>query len=115
MTLEQKIFDKLQPHAKRINDGNHNDFDYLPAVLLQVIEGQQHLAKRAEQAENLLASIEKTADINRVQCKEQISAFELAALRKMEQIQVKIMRWLIGGLVLSTTVTVLAFLFLQRH
>jgi hypothetical protein len=31
--------EKLQPHAKRIADGNANDHDYLPAMLLTCIEG----------------------------------------------------------------------------
>ena len=41
MSIEQKLLTKLQPHADRIASGSSNDFDYLPAVLLQVVEGQK--------------------------------------------------------------------------
>lgn len=41
MSIEQKVLEKLRPHAKRINDGIGNDFDYFPAVLLQVLEDQK--------------------------------------------------------------------------
>lgn len=41
MLIEQKLLAKLQPHADRIAAGNSNDFDYLPAVLLEIIQGEK--------------------------------------------------------------------------
>jgi methyl-accepting chemotaxis protein len=41
MLIEQKLLAKLQPHADRIAAGNNNDFDYLPAVFLEIIQGQK--------------------------------------------------------------------------
>ena len=85
MTFEQKIFSKLEPHAKRIKDGEGNDFDYLPAVLLQVMEGQQRQIKLTDDTAKLLTSIENTVIAIGAQSKVQISAFESAVQGKMEQ------------------------------
>lgn len=48
MLIEQKLLEKLRPHAKRINDGTGNDFDFFPAVLLQMLEEQKNLGNAAE-------------------------------------------------------------------
>jgi len=90
MTIEQKIFSKLEPHAKRIQDGNGNDFDYLPAVLLQLMEEQKRQAKLIVDTSNLLDTLKITANTVEVQNKAQITAFESAAQRKMEQIETAI-------------------------
>lgn len=90
MTIEQKIFSKLEPHAKRIKDGEGNDFDYLPAVLLQLMEEQKLQAKLLDDTTKLLTSIKSTADTIGVQSKAQINAFESAAQRKMEQMETAI-------------------------
>jgi hypothetical protein len=86
MTIEQMILSKLEPHAKRIKDGEGNDFDYLPAVLLQLLEEQKRQAKLLDDTAKLVASIKSTADAVGTQSKAQVTAFESAALRKMEQI-----------------------------
>jgi hypothetical protein len=90
MTIEQKILSKLEPHAKRIKDGEGNDFDYLPAVLLQVIEGQQRQAKLTDDAAKRLTSIESTVVVIGAQSKTQIAEFTSATHRKMEQIETAI-------------------------
>ena len=87
MTIEQKLFSKLEPHAKRIKDGEGNDFDYLPAVLLQLMEEQKRQARLLDDNAKLLDSIKNTTDTIGVQHKTQITAFESAAQRKMEQIE----------------------------
>lgn len=125
MTIEQKIFSKLEPHAKRIKDGEGNDFDYLPAVLFQITEEQKRQAKLLDDTAKLLASIKNAVDAARVQSKEQITEFEAAAQRKMEQMEtaindkqnqlLKFMRLLIAGLVTSTVMIGLAVAILQRH
>ena len=87
MTIEQKIFSKLEPHAKRIQDGDGNDFDYLPAVLLQLMEEQKRQAKLLDDTARLLDTLRITADTVGVQNKAQIAGFESAAQRKMELIE----------------------------
>ena len=67
MTIEQKILSKLEPHAKRIQDGDGNDFDYLPAVLLHLIEEQKRQAKQIEDTTKLLDSLKGTATIDKAQ------------------------------------------------
>ncbi|MEO5607522.1 MAG: hypothetical protein ABIR13_08070 [Polaromonas sp.] len=90
MTIEQKIFSKLEPHAKRIKDGEGNDFDYLPAVLLQLMEEQKRQAKLLDDTAKLLDSIKSTAVSIGMESKTQITAFESAAQRKMEQMEAAI-------------------------
>lgn len=90
MTIEQKIFSKLEPHAKRIQDGDGNDFDYLPAVLLQLMEEQKRQAKLLDDTAKLLVIIKSTAETTGVQSKAQVTSFESAAQRKMEQIETAI-------------------------
>jgi hypothetical protein len=87
MTIEQKILLKLEPHSKRIKDGEGNDFDYLPAVLLQLIEEQKRQTKLLEDATSILDSVRSKADEVRVQSKEQIIEFEFTALNKIEQME----------------------------
>lgn len=87
MTIEQKLFSKLEPHAKRIKDGEGNDFDYLPAVLLQLMEEQKRQARLLDDTAKFLDFTKITADAIGVQNKAQITAFESAAQRKMEQIE----------------------------
>ena len=79
LTIEQKLIAKLEPHAKRIKDGEGNDFDYLPAVLFHLIEEQKCQAQ-------FLGFIKSSADTIGVQGQTQITAFESAAQRKMDQI-----------------------------
>jgi DNA-binding transcriptional MerR regulator len=172
MTIEQKIFSKLEPHAKRIQDGNGNDFDYLPAVLLQLIEGQKRQATQIEDTAKLLDSLQSATVAVGLQTKEQIAAFDSATQSKLQQLEtalqdaqikfqssqsmirediavlskshalhavqtteglsaigskitsfaddtqqahVKIVRFLIAGLVTSTVIIGLAIAILQRH
>ena len=83
MTIEQQILAKLEPHSKRIQDGSGNDFDYLPAVLLQLMEEQKRQAR-------LLDSLKSTVDTVGVHNKAQMTAFESAAQRKLEQLETEV-------------------------
>lgn len=85
MTLEDKIFSKLAPHAKRIQAGDGNDFDYLPAVLLQLIEEQIRQARLLDGSAKSLGSLNTTVDTIGSQNKEQIISFRLAMDKKMER------------------------------
>ena len=90
MTIEQKILAKLEPHAMRIGEGRGNDFDYLPAVLLQLMEEQKRQAKLLDGTASLLEIIKSTGDTIGVQGRTQITAFESAAQKKLEQIETAI-------------------------
>lgn len=90
MTIEQMILSKLEPHAKRIKDGDGNDFDYLPAVLLQLMEEQKRQAQLLIDTAKLLASTKTNVDGIGAQSKAQISAFESAAQITMGQIEMAI-------------------------
>lgn len=60
MTIEQKILEKLRPHAERIKAGQNNEFDYLPAVLLHLIEAQKaQTTLSADQTTDLCKNFER--------------------------------------------------------
>jgi hypothetical protein len=44
MSLYEKLHQKLQPHVDRVEAGNPNDYDYLPAVLFACLQGNKQLA-----------------------------------------------------------------------
>ena len=87
MTIEQKILSKLEPHAKRIQDGDGNDFDYLPAVLLHLIEEQKRQAKQIEDTTKLLDSLKGTATSVAADSKEQIASFASTTQRNLDQLE----------------------------
>jgi F0F1-type ATP synthase membrane subunit c/vacuolar-type H+-ATPase subunit K len=90
MTLETKLFSKLEPHAKRIKDGEGNDFDYLPAVLLQLLEEQKRQIQHLDDSVKLLDSIKSTVVSIGVASKTHIAAFEATAQSKMDQLEAAI-------------------------
>ena len=90
MTIEQKIFSKLEPHAKRIREGDGNDFDYLPAVLLQLMEEQKRHAKLMDDTASLLEALKSTGDTIGLQSKAQITAFESAVQKRLEKVETAI-------------------------
>ena len=85
MTIEQKIYSKLEPHAKRIKEGNGNEFDYLPAVLFQVLEEQKHQAQRLDETAKLLDAAKNATETIGAQSKAQIAAFGSDVERRMAQ------------------------------
>lgn len=87
MAIEQALISKLEPHAKRIRDGDGNDFDYLPAVLLHLLEEQKRQAKLLDDTAKLLTAVNIAVTTIGEKSKEQISAFERGAQLKMQQIE----------------------------
>jgi hypothetical protein len=60
MSLEQALVKKLKPHADRVVQGVHSDFDYLPAVLFQSLERDKSLnASLANHFQSIVSSFEK--------------------------------------------------------
>ena len=90
MTLETKLFSKLEPHAKRIKDGDGNDFDYLPAVLLQLLEEQKRQAQHLDDTDKVLDSIKSTVVAVGEASKMHIAAFEATAQTKLDQLEAAI-------------------------
>lgn len=125
MSLEQKIITKLQPHAKRILDGNGEDFDYLPAVLLQIIESQKFQAEKLESFMKNLGSVKGAIDVVALENKERMSALELIVQQKIDRLELLLeesqrsqrnsKRLLVAVLVASLAVGGLVVLLLQRH
>ena len=115
LTIEQKIFSKLEPHARRIKEGEGNDFDYLPAVLLQLMEEQKRHAKLLDDNANKIASVQQ---LHFKQINENLSAIGLqieSHSRNSQRFNVYFKRLLIAGLVASAAMVGLAVAILQRH
>lgn len=87
MTIEQMLLAKLEPHSKRIKDGEGNDFDYLPAVLLQLLEVQKRHSQQLDENAKFLDSIKNTAASNAADSKTQIAAFEISMQAKLVQLE----------------------------
>ena len=90
MTIEQKLISKLEPHAKRIKEGDGNDFDYLPAVLLQVMEEQKRQVKLLDDTAKLLVDLKGATETIGLQSKAQIAAFGVDVERRIAQSEVVI-------------------------
>lgn len=91
-SIEQIILAKLEPHAKRVADGEGNDFDYLPAVLLQVLEQQQRQAKLTVEAEKFFFSIERKIERIAETHSEQIAKTAAATMEEMERMESAIIK-----------------------
>ena len=87
MTIEQMLLAKLEPHSKRIKDGEGNDFDYLPAVLLQLLEVQKRHSQQLDENAKFLDSIKNKAASNAADSKTQIAAFEISMQTKLLQLE----------------------------
>ena len=87
MTIEQMLLAKLEPHSKRIKDGEGNDFDYLPAVLLQLLEVQKRHSQQLDENAKFLDSIKNKAASNAADSKTQIAAFEISMQTKLVQLE----------------------------
>ena len=87
MAIEQALITKLEPHAKRIRDGSGNDFDYLPAVLLHILEEQKRQGKLLDDTARLLDAVQLSVTTIGEKNKAQIAAFEHGAQKKLDQIE----------------------------
>lgn len=101
MSIEQKLLTKLQPHADRIASGSGNDFDYLPAVLLQVVEGQKRqaqavadaattVARKLDETEVSISSVKTMTEQVGVQSWRQMDLAITATNERLDAISVKL-------------------------
>lgn len=122
MTIEEKILSKLEPHARRIREGQGNDFDYLPAVLLQLIEEQKRQTKLLDDTASLLNIIKSTGASAQAAHAKQVNESLSAIGLKIESFSSNTLRshvyfklMLIAGLVALAALIALAVVILQRH
>lgn len=123
--MNKKIYAKLEPHAQRINAGEGNDFDYLPAVLLHLIEVQKEQAKLLNASVTALDAYKSTTEIFGADVKEGIAGLRKSQLTITEQIKAldnilqqahqKLTRLLLVGLVVSIGTIGLVITIFQRH
>lgn len=56
MSLEQRLTEKLRPHADRVAEGRHNEFDFLPAALLHGLEHGRHISEEVTEFRNAISN-----------------------------------------------------------
>lgn len=72
MALEQRLTEKLRPHADRVAEGRHNEFDFLPAALLHGLERGKSMSEavtefRTAVLTNVAALEQHLADVGNAQ------------------------------------------------
>ena len=101
MSIEQKLLTKLQPHADRIATGSSNDFDYLPAVLLHVVEGQKQqvqavadaavtVTRKLDETEVSISSVKATVEQVAAQSRRQMEMDLVATNEKIDAISLQL-------------------------
>jgi hypothetical protein len=102
MTIEQKIFLKLEPHAIRIREGTADDFDYLPAVLFQITEEQKH---QSIQISDIQQSQTKIVHLPTV-------LFEITEEQKRQSMQISDIQQLQTKIIRLSFISILAFVII---
>ncbi len=83
MSLDEKLEQKLRPHAERVEMGNPNDYDYLPAVLFSCIDSNkklhQSMINNFEQIQIALKNenIELSNKINKIHLEQELTHREV--------------------------------------
>ncbi len=108
MTLQEKLISKLQPHADRIQNGNNDEFDYLPAVLLHLIEDQKLQSKTTAEFIN-----QAKDDAKNGMDEISVRLAELKTIIAMENQKTR--RLLLAGLFFGVVTLVIATLLYVRH
>jgi hypothetical protein len=98
MSIEEKLVEKFEPHAKRIQSGQNNEYDFLPAALLENLKADR------ESLDRLHALINASGDQAKIVKK------EFDALTK----KVALLKSLAIVNVVVSLIVVAAIIFLKR-
>jgi hypothetical protein len=60
MSIEEKLVEKFGPHAKRIQNGQNNEYDFLPAALLENLKADRESLARLQALINASGDQAKT-------------------------------------------------------
>ena len=82
MQIDQKLLEKLKPHADRIAEGGHNEYDFLPATLLHGLRGNQRI-------EDLLLTQSKILNAELLANKERLDAVNLRIEKMAEDVALR--------------------------
>ena len=74
MSLKDKILNKLQPHAERIVEGVNDEFDYLPGVLVHLLQEQEkHSVDNVKHMAALSKNLNQTAETANIQLSQNLT------------------------------------------
>lgn len=88
MSLKDKILNKLQPHADRIIENKSDEFDYLPGVLVYLLQEQEKYSLYTiKQIAELSKTLSKTAETANIQLSQNLTQLKADNQNMMARIQ----------------------------
>jgi cell division septum initiation protein DivIVA len=88
MSLKDKILNKLQPHAERIVEGVNDEFDYLPGVLVHLLQEQEkHSVDNVKHMAALSKNLNQTAETANIQLIQNLTQLKADNQNMMATIQ----------------------------
>ena len=88
MSLKDKILKKLQPHAERIVEGVNDEFDYLPGVLVHLLQEQEkHSVDNVNQMVALSKNLNQTTESVITQLNQNLTQLKVDSQNMMATIQ----------------------------
>ena len=88
MSLKDKILNKLQPHAERIVEGENDEFDYLPGVLVHLLQEQEkHSEDNIKQLAEFSKGLGQTVDTGNLQLNQYLMQLKAENQNMMATIQ----------------------------
>ena len=88
MSLKDKIVKKLQPHADRIVEGENDEFDYLPGVLVHLLQEQEkHSEDNIKQLAELSKALGQTSETANIQLNQNLTQLKADNQNMMATIQ----------------------------
>lgn len=88
MSLKDKILNKLQPHAERIVEGVNDEFDYLPGVLVHLLQEQEkHSVDNVNQMVALSKNLNQTTETVINQLNQNLTQLKVDSQNMMTTVQ----------------------------
>lgn len=88
MSLKDKILNKLQPHAERIVEGVNDEFDYLPGVLVHLLQEQEkHSVDNVNQMVALSKNLNQTTESVITQLNQNLTQLKVDSQNMMTTVQ----------------------------
>lgn len=88
MSLKDKILNKLQPHAERIVEGVNDEFDYLPGVLVHLLQEQEkHSLDNVNQLVALSKNLNQTTETVINQLNQNLTQLKVDSQNMMTTVQ----------------------------
>ena len=88
MSLKDKILNKLLPHAERIVEGVNDEFDYLPGVLVHLLQEQEkHSVDNVNQMVALSKNLNQTTESVITQLNQNLTQLKVDSQNMMTTVQ----------------------------